>query len=608
MNRDDQSLLITGSASTGAPLKVLEVVVGVVVNENGELLLSYRPDFMPQGGYWEFAGGFVEDETFEAAVHREMSEELGIEVKKASELIRISYMLDQVQINLNAWLIERYCGEPVGMEGQKVKWFAVDSIQDTDLTRPNRSILRHYTKTVLAAHDPSSVCRRYSDLDLEVLRWEDVRDEVYLRNPKLAEVIDQDSPDRSFKLVKANYQFGDYVTRQGKFCLPALDGGSVNLQADSVSSRLQQLLSYSPIPLGFVLQGATETCFENNHHLIPVISCYTGNLLGLLTSVSAIEFGVTSNIVNVYAGMRSAFMLPKISDQLAHKRLTKALGIQSPAPKTPLEHFDLFRQIAQARSASEQTAPWKTSILFFASSWLENNSDNHSLPNLQNYLHKGAVQNYHVLEYKLILDTFWHFFIEQLNLKHKKPPSHVLDTVRHILGVLLGIRPGLSVVSDNQMLGPFEFIQQVYCDLYQISQVPTIMGASYVQRLEDGRPVYHSMRMPMALESYPRSKAQESLLTDLVQVQSVLNDFYNMALTGKLNIDGTKLENVLRRSRLDYFHANPEKDSYYHVHDTASLPQQDPALLCHPCNSDLKFAEMSSLLRCCVRIINKNNK
>jgi len=64
------------------PLPFLIVSAGLVLREDGALLIARRPPggFMP--GYWEFPGGKLEEgETPEACLAREIREELGVEVR-----------------------------------------------------------------------------------------------------------------------------------------------------------------------------------------------------------------------------------------------------------------------------------------------------------------------------------------------------------------------------------------------------------------------------------------------------------------------------------------------------------------------------------------------
>lgn len=59
----------------------VDVAVGVLVDPQGRFLLTSRPQGKVYAGYWEFPGGKLEaGETVEAALRRELHEEIGIEI------------------------------------------------------------------------------------------------------------------------------------------------------------------------------------------------------------------------------------------------------------------------------------------------------------------------------------------------------------------------------------------------------------------------------------------------------------------------------------------------------------------------------------------------
>ena len=61
--------------------KIVDVAVGVLIREDGRVLLSSRPEGKPYAGYWEFPGGKLEaGETVHGALARELREELGLEL------------------------------------------------------------------------------------------------------------------------------------------------------------------------------------------------------------------------------------------------------------------------------------------------------------------------------------------------------------------------------------------------------------------------------------------------------------------------------------------------------------------------------------------------
>ena len=59
----------------------VDVAVGVLIDAEGRFLLTTRPAGKVYAGYWEFPGGKLEHgESVEAALRRELHEELGITV------------------------------------------------------------------------------------------------------------------------------------------------------------------------------------------------------------------------------------------------------------------------------------------------------------------------------------------------------------------------------------------------------------------------------------------------------------------------------------------------------------------------------------------------
>ena len=59
----------------------IDVAVGVLIDPQGRFLLTTRPEGKVYAGYWEFPGGKLEaGESVEAALRRELHEELGITI------------------------------------------------------------------------------------------------------------------------------------------------------------------------------------------------------------------------------------------------------------------------------------------------------------------------------------------------------------------------------------------------------------------------------------------------------------------------------------------------------------------------------------------------
>lgn len=77
-------LRVDGARSADTSRPMVEVAVGVLLAADGSFLLTSRPAGKPYAGYWEFPGGKLEaGETVEAALRRELHEELGIDIGAA---------------------------------------------------------------------------------------------------------------------------------------------------------------------------------------------------------------------------------------------------------------------------------------------------------------------------------------------------------------------------------------------------------------------------------------------------------------------------------------------------------------------------------------------
>jgi len=120
----------------------LRVVAAVLVDRQGQVLIAQRPPGKWQAGRWEFPGGKLEPgETEAAAVRRELAEELGIRVDAAERLADITHDYPDRRVAIGLWLVLRHEGEPVGLDGQALRWVAPDSLETCDLLEADLPML-----------------------------------------------------------------------------------------------------------------------------------------------------------------------------------------------------------------------------------------------------------------------------------------------------------------------------------------------------------------------------------------------------------------------------------------------------------------------------------
>lgn len=101
----------------------VEVAVGVLIDREGQFLLTSRPQGKVYEGYWEFPGGKLEaGETVEQALRRELQEELGITIACAT-LWKVEVMdYPHARVRLHFCKVFEWSGELQMREHQTMAW------------------------------------------------------------------------------------------------------------------------------------------------------------------------------------------------------------------------------------------------------------------------------------------------------------------------------------------------------------------------------------------------------------------------------------------------------------------------------------------------------
>ncbi len=127
---------------------LLHVAVAVIIKAD-QVLISKRPEHVPQGGLWEFPGGKVETgESIEGALKREIQEELGIQIHESQPLIKITHHYADKSVLLDTHLVTRFKGQSypenqlsIGAEGQSVQWVAIKQLRQYAFPAANSAII-----------------------------------------------------------------------------------------------------------------------------------------------------------------------------------------------------------------------------------------------------------------------------------------------------------------------------------------------------------------------------------------------------------------------------------------------------------------------------------
>ena len=114
-------------------MKLLLVVAVALVDSDGRVLVSQRPQGKSLAGLWEFPGGKVEPgERPEDALIRELREELAIEVAEPclAPLTFASHAYADMHLLMPLYVCRRWEGFARSNEGQPLRWLKPRELRD----------------------------------------------------------------------------------------------------------------------------------------------------------------------------------------------------------------------------------------------------------------------------------------------------------------------------------------------------------------------------------------------------------------------------------------------------------------------------------------------
>ena len=133
-----------GTIVTGLPLVV--VAACALVDDDGRVLISRRPEGKPLAGLWEFPGGKVEpDERPEIALIRELKEELSIDVSEAclAPLTFASHAYETFHLLMPLYVCRRWEGIVAALEKQELKWVRPNRLRDYPMPPADLPLISH---------------------------------------------------------------------------------------------------------------------------------------------------------------------------------------------------------------------------------------------------------------------------------------------------------------------------------------------------------------------------------------------------------------------------------------------------------------------------------
>jgi 8-oxo-dGTP diphosphatase len=115
-------------------MKHLDVAAGILFDNADRVLITERLCAGPFNGLWEFPGGKIgAGETAQAALVRELAEEIDIEVTRCSSFMQLRHEYDDRIVTIEFFLVSQWNRDPTGREGQALRWVLKDALDAAEL-------------------------------------------------------------------------------------------------------------------------------------------------------------------------------------------------------------------------------------------------------------------------------------------------------------------------------------------------------------------------------------------------------------------------------------------------------------------------------------------
>ena len=127
-------------------MRLLLVAACALIDPDGRVLITQRPEGKAMAGLWEFPGGKIEPgERPEASLVRELREELDVVVDPPclAPLTFASHAYHDFHLLMPLYVCRKWRGLPRGLEGQQLKWVRPARLRDYPMPPADEPLVAH---------------------------------------------------------------------------------------------------------------------------------------------------------------------------------------------------------------------------------------------------------------------------------------------------------------------------------------------------------------------------------------------------------------------------------------------------------------------------------
>ena len=125
--------------------KIIYVSACVIIDADDKILITSREHKNDFSEYWEFPGGKIEiNETPEECIIRELKEELNIDASNncIAPIGFSSFNYEKFHVVLMLFVTRKWSGNPIPLEGNKLKWVSYSELRKHKMPDANKSFLQ----------------------------------------------------------------------------------------------------------------------------------------------------------------------------------------------------------------------------------------------------------------------------------------------------------------------------------------------------------------------------------------------------------------------------------------------------------------------------------
>jgi mutator protein MutT len=123
------------------------IVAAAIIRKDGNILLTKRPANVHLADLWEFPGGKVEPgESLEAALRRELREELGIEAHVVDEFYATTHHYPTKSVELHFFNCTITNGEPRAIEVAELRWVKPGELHAFEFPEADRELVERLAR------------------------------------------------------------------------------------------------------------------------------------------------------------------------------------------------------------------------------------------------------------------------------------------------------------------------------------------------------------------------------------------------------------------------------------------------------------------------------